>query len=288
MGQVRGTGDRAVITLNDVIRDIDLLDPLPAAAAKLAKIARDWEADINEAVTVIRYDQGLTANILRYANSPMGGARFRIAQVRDAVVRLGIPKVLEIAVTAHVRSQMMMALPEYGYAKEELWKHSVAVAADVLASLATTRIPPVVFTAALLHDVGKLILARHLDSPHLKSIAHLISNRGLTYSQAEQEILGFTHATVGARITEVWNLGDEIARAVGAHHDLDESGGPAADAVRICNLVAKSIGCGLGNEGMNLSGDTGASTRLGLASEDFESLCAEVQTFLPEIEALYA
>jgi len=278
-----------VITLNQVVQDIDLLDPLPAAAAKLAKIARDWEADINEAVTIIRYDQGLTANILRYANSPMGGARYRIAQVRDAVVRLGIPKVLEIAVTAHVRSQMMQALPQYGYGKEELWRHSVAaaMAADILTSMATTRVPPVAFTAALLHDIGKLVLARHLDSPHLKAIAHLIGNHGLTYSQAEQEILGFTHATVGARVTEVWNMGEEIARAVGAHHDVDAEAGAASDAVRICNLVAKTIGCGLGNEGMNLAGDTGATERLGLGREDFEALCAEVQTFLPEIEAMY-
>jgi putative nucleotidyltransferase with HDIG domain len=279
-----------VITLNDVIRDIDLLDPLPAAAAKLAKIARDWEADVNEAVTIIRYDQGLTANILRYANSPIGGARSRIVQVRDAVVRLGIPKVLEIAVTAHVRSQMMQALPEYGYGKEELWRHSVAsaMAADVLSSMATTRVPPIAFTAALLHDIGKLILARHLDSPHLKTIAHLISNHGLTYSQAEHEILGFTHATVGARITQIWNMSEEIGQAVGAHHDLDDSGGPAGDAVRICNLSAKTIGCGLGIEGMNLAGDTGATERLGLSREDFEALCAEVQAYLPEIESLYA
>jgi HD-like signal output (HDOD) protein len=279
-----------VIALNDVIQDIDLLDPLPAAAAKLAKIARDWEADINEAVTVIRYDQGLTANILRYANSPMGGARYRIAQVRDAVVRLGIPKVLEIAVTAHVRSQMTRALPEYGYGKEELWKHSVAsaMAADVLVSMASTQVPAHSFTAALLHDVGKLVLARHLDSPHLKAIAHLISNHGLTYSQAEQEVLGFTHATIGARVTEIWNLGPEIAEAVGAHHEFDGDAGPAADAVRICNLAAKTVGCGLGTEGMNIAGDVGATERLGLSREDFEALCAEVQTFMPEIESLYS
>lgn len=280
-----------MIALNDVIKDIDLLDPLPAAAAKLAKIARDWEADINEAVTIIRYDQGLTANILRYANSPMGGARYRIAQVRDAVVRLGIHKVLEIAVTAHVRSQMAHPLPEYGYGKQELWKHSVAaaMAADVLVSMSKEKkIPPIAFTAALLHDVGKLVLARHLDPPHLKAIAHLIGHHKLTYSDAENEILGFTHATVGARVTEVWNLGDEICEAVSAHHNTGSDDGPTADAVRICNLAAKTVGCGLGSEGMNVAGDTSATERLGLAREDFEVLCAEVQTFLPEIEALYS
>jgi HD-like signal output (HDOD) protein len=279
-----------VITVHDVLRDIDLLDPLPAAAAKLARIARDWEADINEAVTIIRYDQGLTANILRYANSPMGGARYRIAHVRDAVVRLGIPKVLEIAVTAHVRSQMARAIPEYGYEKEELWRHSVAsaLAADALVSMSTHRIPPIVFTAALLHDIGKLVLARHLEPPHLKAIAQVVTDHGLAYSQAELEVLGFTHAMVGGRVTEVWNLGPEIAEAVDAHHELNDDKGPAADAVRTCNLAAKTIGRGLGTEGMNVSGDFEAAQRLGLSPEDFEALCAEVQVRLPEVEALYS
>ncbi len=278
-----------MIVLKDVIEEIDILAPLPPAAAKLARIAHDWEADVHEVVTIIRYDQALTANILRYANSPMGRSRYRIIHVRDAVVRLGIPKVLEIAVTAHVRGQMLQPLPEYGYSEEDLWRHSVAsaVAADILVRRATRKVPALTFTAALLHDIGKLVLARHLEPAVLKTIDYLIGHLDTTYSDAEQQVLGFSHATVGARIAEQWNLGAEIVTAIAAHHNCGADDGLVTDTVRVCNLAAKTVGCGLGLEGMNLFGDAGACERLGITREDFESLCADIRGLLPEIEALY-
>ncbi len=279
-----------MISLETLTKEVQELAPLPAAAAKLAKLAADWEADINEVVNLIKYDEALTAAVLRYANSPMGQTRYRITSIRDAVVRLGTGRVLEIAVKAHVRGQMKRALPEYGFAEHDLWRHSVAaaIAADLLVQRSMNKIPQLAFTAALLHDIGKLILARYMKPAVLRTIAALTHDYGMTYYQAETQVLKFSHAAVGAKIVREWGLGEEIANAIENHHEITASGDSITDVVRVCNIAAKTVGCGLGNEGMNLAADAGACERLGIGRHDFEALTAEVASVLPEVESLFS
>jgi putative nucleotidyltransferase with HDIG domain len=279
-----------VITLDELTQEVQDLAPLPAAAAKLAQIVSSPDPDVNAAVTAIRFDEALTARILRFANSPFSGPRSPIRNVRDAVVRLGLAKVFELAVRGHVRGEMSRDIPEYGLGEEEMWRHSVASAltAEILVRAYGKRIPPIAFTAALLHDIGKLVLARHLEAPIQKTIQKLTADYALTYYQAEIEVLGFSHAALGQRIAQRWNLGDEIDQAIAEHHETGADRGPITDVVRIGNLVAKTVGCGLGFEGMNLTGDPGACERLGIDREVFESVSAEVISMLQSIEELHS
>lgn len=275
-----------MISLEDLTKELEALAPLPAAAAKVAQIMALDDPNLGEVVTAIRFDQALTATVLRYANSPMSGSRYRIQNVKDAVVRLGFAKLLEIAVSSHVRGSMQPALPQYGLGENELWVHSVAsaLAAESLQRRLGKQLPPTSFTAALLHDIGKLILARHLDAKTLQAIHRHADDYSTTYYGAELDVLGFSHAALGAKIVEEWNLGDEIASAVAHHHELDEPDSRTTDVVRVCNLVAKTIGAGLGFEGMNLAGDPGACERLGISRESFEGLCAEVAVALTQFQ----
>ncbi|MFC1571983.1 HDOD domain-containing protein [Candidatus Eisenbacteria bacterium] len=277
-----------MITLEELTREVEEIAPLPAAAAKLVSIASDEDADVNDAVTLIRFDQALTASILRYANSPMAGSRYKVHRVKDAVVRLGLGRILEIAIAAHVQGAMRRPLPQYGLIEEDLWRHAVASAltADILLRDRAPNIPGLAFTAALLHDIGKLVLAHHLDVTIQETIQKLTGESSLTHYRAESEVLGFTHASVGARVALRWDLGDEIAQAIEAHHETGDDLGPVTDTVRVSNLVAKTIGAGLGFEGLNLAADAGVCERLGISQEQFEGMCAEVVLLLGDIEQL--
>ncbi len=275
-----------MISLEDLTKELEALAPLPAAAAKVAQIMSLDDPNLAEIVTAIRFDQALTATVLRYANSPMSGARYRIQNVKDAVVRLGFAKVLEISVSSHVRGSMQPALPQYGLGENELWVHSVAaaLAAESLQRRLGKQLPPSSFTAALLHDIGKLILARHLDAKMQQAIHRHADDYSTTYYAAELDVLGFSHAALGAKVVEEWNLGDEIALAVANHHEVNDPDCRTTDVVRVCNLIAKTIGSGLGFEGMNLAGDPGACERLSISRESFEALCAEVAAALAQFQ----
>ena len=275
-----------MITLDQLSQEVQDLAPLPAAAAKLARIVSQKDPNVGEVVTAIRFDQALTATILRYANSPMAGSLYKIQSVKDAVIRLGFAKVLEIAVSSHVRGSLQPALPQYGLGEEELWFHSVAsaLAAETLQRRTKQKLPATSFTAALLHDIGKLILARHLDAGVQAEIRKSTDDYSTTYYQAELDVLGFSHADLGAKVVTRWGLGEEIAEAVAKHHELGDDVGATTDVVRICNVAAKTIGSGLGYEGMNLTGDPGACERLGINRGGYEGLCAEVATLLLQFQ----
>ncbi len=279
-----------MITLDELALEVQELAPLPAAASKLAQLAADPDANVDAVVTTIRFDQALTAAVLRYANSPLSGCHYEIRSVKDAVVRLGFAKVLEIAVSAHVRKPMRRALPEYGLGEEELWTHAAAaaLAAEQILHRDDQHAPPLSFTASLLHDIGKLILARHLKSEIQAAIYRLTSDYSMTYYQAEKDVLGFTHAEIGARVVERWGLGEEIVTAVARHHELDRDLGPVTDVVRVSNIVAKTVGTGLGFEGMNLQADAAACERLAIDRDEFERLSADVASRLKEVKKLHS
>ena len=72
-----------MITLEALSHEVHNLAPLPAAASRLAALMAGGDTEFDEALAIIRYDQALTAGVLRYANSPIAGARYTTNNVRD-------------------------------------------------------------------------------------------------------------------------------------------------------------------------------------------------------------
>ncbi len=274
-----------MITIEEIISDVEDVAPLPKVVMDLVNISQQPEPDIREAIDVIKYDQALTTRILRYANSPMADARYRIQNIKDAAIRLGLGTLLEIALGSKVNNFMNHALPQYGLGEEEIWQHSKisALAAEVLQRNLRQKLPPTAFTAVLLHDIGKLILARHLDPDIVAAIEKSAEDNHLTHHEAEKEILGFTHSDVGARLATHWHLGDGIAEAIAHHHTIDIDRGPICDIVHVCNVIAKTVGSGLGLEGMNLNADPVACERLKISRDLFEYVTAEVASLMSDI-----
>lgn len=129
--------------LSDILAAADRIDPLPVSVTRLALLVGDANADIREIVEVITYDQSLAANLLRQVNSAALGGRVKITTVHDAVMRLGIGTLFTLALGASVRTAMGQAIPSFGLAEGELWRHSVAasLAADIYGAVRRVRCP---------------------------------------------------------------------------------------------------------------------------------------------------
>ena len=108
---------------------------------------------------------------------------------------------------------------------------------------------PEIFTAALLHDVGKLALGSHLDDE--RDGIRRESGEAVPFQLVEQRVLGTDHADVGARILESWAFPERIVRAVRWHHDPDAADPPdtMVDLIHVANMLCLMIGIGMGNEG---------------------------------------
>lgn len=280
-----------MIALADLSAEIDRLRPMPVSYPQLAQAVADPHADLQQIVGLIEYDPALTATALKLVNSAYYARGDAVHSVREAVQRLGAGRILQLTVGHHLQNRMAAACPGYDLEEKELWRHSVAaaVAADMLPRYAKISLHPVAFTAALLHDIGKFVLSRHLTDQVKSDIRQASVLHKLPYVQAERSILGFDHAQVGGVIARRWKFPDILAEAI-AHHHLPRGAGvesSALDAVHIGNAVAKILGIGMGTEEMNMLADGSSALALGLTPATLEALCAAVADELPAVIALY-
>lgn len=271
------------------LEEIAELAPMSPSISRLAGMVSDPDVSAADIAGVIEFDQALTVNLLRMANSAWSGSRIEITTVRAAVVRLGAARILELAVGGAVSKAMSAPCEGYMLSEHELWRHSVAaaLAAEHLGRFATKPVSGASFTAALVHDIGKLVIGRHLDQGILKEILGICEKEDIPYIEAERRVLDTDHAEVGGTIARHWRFPDELVRAIAGHHDPDVHPDPVLDAVHIANIVAKLIGVGLGSEEMNMNASADASRRLGLSASRLESLCATVATELGRTEELW-
>ena len=161
----------------------------------------------------------MTAKILQMVNSAFFGLRRHVSNPADAVSLLGIDIVKSLALSIQIFSQFAnIRIP--GLTLEELWQHnmSVAVLAKRIAKLEnqSTQVIEESFTAGLLHECGKLILAARLPKEYGSMLATMKSEN-LKVVEAERKVFGATHPEVGAYLLGLWGLPDSIVEAVAFH-----------------------------------------------------------------------
>jgi putative nucleotidyltransferase with HDIG domain len=260
------------------------LAPLPITARKLATMLGSENVSVQEIAKVVEYDAAVTANIIHVANSAAYAGRYPVERVREAVVRLGTANLLTIVLGEYLRT-FKVAAPLYDLTEDELYLHSAAASLMMKAIIQESHcpLPPSAPLAALLHDIGKLIMVRYMKAD-LSAMLAACKDRNITFVQAEQELLGCDHAEVGGAIARNWGFPEEIITAIEKHHTVVPGGnGLLLDAVMLANYATKSMGIGLGAEGMNMFVDyAGSRERLNLSIEGFERACAQATFWLAE------
>lgn len=273
----------------DLLQNIDRMDPLPITVQRLVTLLGEEMVSPREVASVIEYDQAIAAALLRVANSPVMGSRIKIDRVGDAVMRLGVDQILEIALGSHYR-QISSSVAMYDLSEDDLWLHGAlsSVAAKEIARTCTTmKIPPVASIAALTHDIGKLILVRYVDVD-MEAVLKVSREQEITFVEAEEELLGFNHAEVGGAIAEKWSFPEEVRDAIARHHQVPlEDSHPVLDTVIMANWVAKTVGVGLGAEGLNFQVDQGVVKRLGFRHPEFIQICSRVVDLMEEVKQVY-
>lgn len=240
-----------------ILEEAEALRPLPQAVLDLARTVSSPDAGLREVAECLRGDPVLTGVVLREANSALMAARDAASTVEQAVVRLGGARVLAIAVANSLPSEVNQALPGYGIYEGGLHAHAVAAshAAEVIRSMSSPELPPSLVTAALLHDIGKILLGRMLR-PQLIPDAR---QNGQDITSAERDLLDLDHAEVGAALVAHWKLPDDIVDAI-RHHHQPALGGPLAHGVTVADAVAHLV---LGDEA--ITGISGTVTPVELS-----------------------
>ncbi len=273
----------------DLLEGIDHLDPLPLTIQQLIVKLGDDTVSPREIAGIIEFDQAITATLLRAANSALWRGRIRVERIGDAVVRLGVDQILSIALGAHVKA-LSAPVELYDLTEDDLWLHGAVAsiaAKEIISACAAVRIPEISAVAALTHDIGKLVLVRFVDAD-VHEITRLAAERGVTFVEAERELFGFDHAEVGQAVAEKWSFPPEVRDAIAKHHQVpvvDPT--PMIDTVILSNVVAKTLGVGLGAEGLNLHAPSDCLKRLGFHYNQFAHLCSRALTQMEDLKQLY-
>ena len=254
-------------------RSLNRLPPFPATVHKVTCLINNPDSSLSELVEVIRLDQGITANILRMSNSAYFGLRYKVDNVHDAIMFLGKQNVVR-AVMAAGTSRFFKDTPGYDAEAKDLWEHAVGAAlmSQILAEKIFKREDPKLFTAALLHDIGKIILGEFVSEKY-HEIKNLISLKTCSFLEAEEEVLGMNHAGLGGVITAAWHFPQDIQQAIAYHHRPDRhptTASPMPWLIHLADQACLMMGIGYGTDGLSYHGLDEAMSRFGFSHKDFE------------------
>jgi len=244
-----------MVNLDSLIKKTCEIAPFPVSTVRLAQLVAVPDYHLSDVIDIIRYDQVLTMRLLRVANSAANALVSPVTTVNEAVFRMGTGQILALAVATGVTPLFKHSTAAFRYGESTLWRHSMAaaVAAETSQAFSSVSLPHDVFTAALLHDIGKLAIGRFLEDDILQAIFQLRGEEQMTQLEAETQVLGMHHGELGGMVARTWQLPESIIKGIVYHHNPEEGKDVICDFVCFANQIAKQIELGLDGETTDLN-----------------------------------
>lgn len=273
------------IALDELIEKVDDIPAFPQTVVKIMELLGEpGSAAINIEQEIMK-DQALTTKVLKMANSAFYSGRRQIKTVSDATVLLGFDTVQSLVLASTVGKVMGKALDGYAYERDALWRQSQisAIMARSIAKKSRFDDPDIAYTAGLLKDLGKVILDEYVHNSY-KMILEKLSSENISYTAAEENILGFNHGQVGARIAEKWNLAPELVEAIERHHDpmTASLNTELVSIVHISDALVKMMGLHEGIDTLANEFYSDAVKLLDLKEEDLKKIMIDVESIVSD------
>jgi len=216
-----------------IIKAVETLPPLPAVAMRVMQVAQDPNSSAADLAVVVSSDPGLSARVLRVANSAAYRRQRDITSVQEALVMLGFLQARNIAISSAITGAYAPDALNVLFRIKEFWRHSMAVAfrASDLAGHSRRLDVPSAFTAGILHNMGRLAMFYADPAGVDQAVAEAIV-QDVPLEAVERGLLGYDHAEIGGLLAEKWKLPLAIQEAIQQHHHDDHS------AITIAGVVA--------------------------------------------------
>lgn len=220
---------------------------MPEALKRIIDITKCDDVDADSLARVVMVDQSLACKVLRLANSAYFCRRDKAETVTDAILTLGFGYVRNLAASASVLDVLFPSHVFPGFNWHNFWRHSVttAIATESFYSFATgckRKSEESAFVAGLMHDIGKLVIARALPF-RFREIVETCRERRTEMIDTETKLLCTNHVFIGKQLAASWQLPDKLVAGIAYHHRAgDPSDYPElTSAVCAANMLAKRL-----------------------------------------------
>ena len=275
--------------INSIIKKIDRLTPIPQVASKVMSIVEDPKSSMYDLSKVIIFDTAVTANLLKVVNSAYFGLPGKVDSVHQAIVYLGMAQVVDLVLLSASGENLQTAQQGYDLEAGELWKYSVASAliARTLAEKKGVKDTHLIFTAALLKDIGKVILNQYVKDSFDK-INVLVTKQNFTFREAEKEVIGIDHAELGGMVAENWKFSPKMVEIIRHHHRPQETSISEFESaiVYTADTICMMMGIGVGSDGLAYRFHREVVESLELTENEFQKMVAGFVDKIEQIEAM--
>jgi putative nucleotidyltransferase with HDIG domain len=199
------------------------LPALPSLVFEVSRLIEDRNTSAAKLGRLISKDQAMVTKILTVANSPLYGIPRRVSTIDFAIVILGFNHIKNIVVALSM-VDAFQNINAKGFKQKEYWIHSMltATASKKIADDLGYMMSGEAFTAGLLHDLGIPVLFKYFNV-EFKQILELTKNEDISFPEAEERVLGLTHADIGKFLMDRWNLPEELSYVIEKHHNPSEA-----------------------------------------------------------------
>ena len=206
-----------MITVQEIIKELEEIPPLPKAALELLDLTNDIHANAGKATEILSKDPALSMKVLKAANSCKYGYSRHIGTVSQAVVILGFKGLRNLILGLAIYKFIGNSKSEFS---NQLWKHLLITASfsKAITNKLGQEDPELGFLCGLIHDIGKAVLMNKEPEIYGELIERAHAE-GISLHEIESDYLSFTHGDLGREICRSWNLPGILVRTVSLHHN---------------------------------------------------------------------
>lgn len=216
------------MTAETLIQRLDSIHELPTlstVAMKLSRLLMDINISAKDVADVIQYDQAIVTKLLKMVNSAFFGFSNKVSSVQHALMLLGFNTVRNAIIAIDVINAMKTKKKIKGFDMSDFWRHAIGVAviSRHLDQEAGRHFREDVFTAGIIHDIGKIVMA-HYFSDRFQAVLETMQGEQINFWDAEHRHFPMNHADVGVQLARRWHLPETMCNVIGGHHTTSKNG----------------------------------------------------------------
>ena len=205
--------------LKDRLEEMEELCTISQSITKILEAIDSPETEIEQVADMVKADQTIAMKVMRIANSIEYARGEQTTTLKDAIIRIGLEQLRILVAGIGIVENLEQSESAGPLDQQAFWDHALAVAvcSQRIANQCKGINPEVAFTAAILHDVGRVILQQVLPEEYTQ-VLKTADDLGIGLDLAEKRMLLSDHTTIAQSVLGSWNLPKDLVDAIGNHH----------------------------------------------------------------------